>query len=89
MFAIDFDSAKRQRLEFGETEIAPLGHLVVVVQDGVTKEQILAVVFGDVPVAATDEKMQVDVFFLSGVFFAVYTVWVSWPSLSLSGMFHI
>ena len=51
-------------LEFPEAEIAPLGHLVIVVQNGIPPEQILAVELGDIPVAATDEKMQVDMLFL-------------------------
>ena len=50
----DFDGP-----EFREREVAPLGIIEIVVQDGVAEKEVSAVVLGHIPVATADEEMQV------------------------------
>ena len=65
--AVDFYSvADFDGLKLREGEVAPLGIIEIVVQDGVAEEEVSAVVLGYVPVATADEEMQVDGFVAQG-----------------------
>jgi len=39
---------------------------MVIVQNGVAKKEVIAVIFGDVPVTAADKEMKMDQFIFQG-----------------------
>jgi len=46
--------------QLAEGDVPPFGALGVVVENGVPEKQVVAIVLGNLPVTATNEKIQVD-----------------------------
>ena len=66
LIAIDFKkpAGDLDRFQLVKRNVAPLGVDEILVQDGESPKNVLAVILGDVPIAVADEKMQIDQFFL-------------------------
>ena len=62
--AVNFQTIDGDGLEFGKTDVSPFGHFIIAIQNSESKKQVVAVILGDIPVAPTDEEVEVDEFFL-------------------------
>lgn len=58
--AVNFNPINIQGSKLTEGDVTPFRAIRVTIQDGVSKKQILAIVFSDVPVAAEDKKVKID-----------------------------
>jgi hypothetical protein len=59
-FTVYFDITHLEPFQFAKADIPLLRILIITVQDSVSPEQVVPVVFSYIPVTAADEKVEID-----------------------------
>ena len=57
---MDFDAVDADLFQLTAGDVLPFGALGVIVENGRSEKQVIAIVLGNKPVTATNEEMQVD-----------------------------